>query len=549
MRTIVTLNLGRRLRSELCSNVLFIAVDDMRPSIGAFNFSLAHTPNMDQLAREGMVFKRAYVQYAFCAPSRNSFMSGRRPDTTRVWNFYDHFRQPVYAPGGGAGGEDWLSLPEYFKTHGFLTLGSGKLYHPKVPPDNDCPKSWTDGCQTKPTYDYYCPECTPPACPSSSASGSPNGQFGCVVQDPPGVYFSADRYSPANYTLCAADTDKNESRFEMQLEDMRIRDAAIRHLTAAKEAIDAGKFENFFIGAGLHKPHVPWIFPKEFLEFYPDNIEDIPLASDTYAPVDMPPVAWHFPADVQGISIKANGTANMTRSRVFRRGYYAAVSYTDFNIGRMLASLKGLGFEDSTVVIVFGDHGWQLGEHDTWAKMTNFEVALRTPLIIRAPWMKNSIGRVTSVLAEAVDFYPTLAELAGLPSPVVMGEDINGTSLVPVFENPDHISVKSAAFSQFAKPSLKNPYSFWPTPQRNETEIMGYTIRVNDWRYTCWFEFDNTAIIVKTGAIIGRELYDHAGDPGELDWAGEHVNVVADKANSNVVEDLHAKILSYIQLK
>ena len=126
--------------------------------------------------------------------------------------------------------------------HPFAVLAPTYVAHRtrQVPPDNDCPKSWTDGCQTKPVYDYYCPECAPPACPSSSASGPPNGQFKCVVQDP--------QSSP--YTLCAADTDKNESRFEMQLEDMRIRDAAIRHLATAKQAIDAGKFENFFIGAG-----------------------------------------------------------------------------------------------------------------------------------------------------------------------------------------------------------------------------------------------------------------------------------------------------------
>ena len=269
-------------------NVLFIAVDDMRPSIGAFNFSLAHTPNMDALASSGMVFKRAYVQYAFCAPSRNSFMSGRRPDTTRVWNFQDHFRQPTSAPGGGAGGEDWVTMPEYFKNNGFLTLGSGKLYHPQVPPDNDCPKSWTGGCG-KDAFDYFCPECTPPYCPSSSATGGPNGQFKCIVEDPVG-----------EYTLCAANTSKDETRFEHQLEDQRIRDSAIKHLTTAKEQIDGGKFKNFFVGCGLHKPHVPWIFPKEFLDFYPENLADIPLANDTYAPVGMPPMAWHFPADVNG---------------------------------------------------------------------------------------------------------------------------------------------------------------------------------------------------------------------------------------------------------
>merc|ERR1712166_1482262 len=129
--------------------------------------------------------------------------------------------------------------------------------------------------------------------------------------------------------------------------------------------------------------------------------------------------------------------------------------------------------------------------------MTNFEVALRTPLIIRAPWMKNSIGRVTDVLAEAVDLYPTLAALAGLPDPRAdANQQINGTSLMPVFENPDNIEIKDAAFSQFAKPQKKQPFLFWPTPARNATEIMGYTVRVADWRYTCWFGFDGSKVKV-----------------------------------------------------
>jgi len=180
----------------------------------------------------------------------------------------------------------------------------------------------------------------------------------------------------------------------------------------------------------------------------------------------------------------------------------------------------------STAVVTFGDRklssslclffpkaqaaasdGWQLGEHDTWAKMTNFEVALRTPLIIRAPWMKASIGQTTSVLAEAVDFYPTLAALVGLPAPKSAGQQINGTSLVPAFDDPEgSAGMKDAAYSQFAKPSRARPFVFWPTPQRNATEIMGYTVRVDEWRYTCWFGFDGVTQTPNRDEIIGREL-------------------------------------------
>jgi arylsulfatase A-like enzyme len=223
-------------------SVLFITVDDMRPSIGAFNFSLAHTPNLDKLASEGLTFKRAYVNYAFCAPSRNSFMSGRRPDTTRVWNFQNHFRED----GVGA---SWRSLPEYFKSHGMITMGSGKLYHPTVPPDNDWPKSWSTDPGLRA---YYSPECMPPKCPHSVApfnhtqlDGEPSGEFHCTSEDPPGL---PRERANQRATACPANTTADESRWEYQLEDQRIRDSCAAQLEAA-----AAQGKGFFLGCGFHK--------------------------------------------------------------------------------------------------------------------------------------------------------------------------------------------------------------------------------------------------------------------------------------------------------
>ena len=528
-------------------NVLFIVVDDMRVNIGAYNFSLAHTPHLDNLAKSGLTFKRAFVQYAFCAPSRNSFMSGRRPDTTRVWNFQDHFREQGV-------GNNWLSLPQYFKSKGYITMGSGKLYHPTVPPDNDWPKSWT----TTPNHTYYSPECLPPRCPHSvpprghhQLANKPNGIFHCLSTDPPNDNTSA----PAGQrsTSCPANTTANETRFKYQLEDQRIRDSCTDQLEqVATELNSDDSVPGFFVGCGFHKPHVPWQYPAEFLEHFPKNLDDIPLADDTFAPTDMPDVAWHFPGDVHGLDIKFNGSCNATRARNFRRSYYAAISYTDYNIGLVLKKLDDLKLTESTVVAVIGDHGWQLGEHDTWAKMTNFEVALRIPMIVRVPWKTASIGKVTNVLAEAVDLYPTLAVLANLANPKIQGEQINGTSLVPVFDAPekDHFDLKDAAYSQFAKGSIANPFVYWPTPARNETEIMGYSIRTDQWRYTCWFGFDKIQIVPMTDHILGRELYDHRDDVGEdIDWKGEHFNVVSNAKYANVVTELHAKILKYIQLR
>ena len=216
-------------------NVLFIAVDDMRTNIGAYNYSLAHTPNMDALAASGLVFDRAYVQYAYCSPSRNSFMTGRRPDTTRVWEFIDHFREP----GVGA---DWVSMPEFFKNQGYLTLGGGKLFHPANNDsnvgmaDNDWPASWS------PNYDYF--DNQPPNDPHTCSNAGDESQ-----------------------TWCMANVAKEDSK----LSDQKIRDNCLSHLRLAANltAKKGGHFSNFFVGCGFHKPHVPWVVPEEFFDLLP----------------------------------------------------------------------------------------------------------------------------------------------------------------------------------------------------------------------------------------------------------------------------------------
>eukprot|EP00730_Choanoeca_flexa_P007361 TRINITY_DN12321_c0_g4_i3.p1 TRINITY_DN12321_c0_g4~~TRINITY_DN12321_c0_g4_i3.p1 ORF type:complete len:605 (+),score=134.73 TRINITY_DN12321_c0_g4_i3:2-1816(+) len=483
-------------------NVLFIAVDDFRPNIGAYNFSLVHTPNLDHLAATGLRFDQAYVQYAYCAPSRNSFMSGRRPDTTQVWNFINHFREPAI-------GAAWQSMPEYFKQHGYLTLGGGKLFHPDVPPLNDFPQSWT------PEYPYF--------------DNQPKN-------DP---YTCAEAWPPHSPTYCEAEVDKDDSK----LTDQKIRDNCLEHL---KLAGSKQEDQPFFVGCGFHKPHVPWVVPKEFYDMIP-AADDVPLAADQYAPIGMPEVAWHWPADVHGIDITFNGTIPPNISHHYRRAYYAAISYQDYIIGQVLSELEELHLDNNTVVMFFGDHGWQLGEHDTYAKMTNFELATHIPLIVRAPHKTNSTGKSTSVLAEAVDFYPTLAELAGLPDPKSEGQNINGTSLVPIFDNPDYADFKPAAYSQFGKISnfsVENHFL------RNQTNIMGYTVRVPDWRYTCWFGWDHTEVKINQSDVLGRELYDHHEDTGLwLDFPGENINVVDRPEHESIVNQLHAMVMEYIQLK
>ena len=541
----------------LAKNVLFLAVDDMRPNLGAYNFSAygrvgdpgvkSHSPHLDKLAGEGMLFSRAYVQYSFCSPSRNSFMSGRRPDTTKVWEFLDHFREPA------VGGDAWVTLPQFFKEHGYATYGAGKLYHPNMPPNNDVPLSWS------PETLYVTPH---------------DDNFTCAFQGPQ-LIGKQDLPPAKHYVWCEINTAANSSTLYGQ----KVRDACIAHLRLAKNASASAR--PFFVGCGFHKPHAPYHAPREFFDALPPpSTMGLPL--DPYAPVGMPDVAWHPYADTGmgkliGMTPAFNGTVNLTKLQVWRRAYYAAISYTDHNIGMVLNELDALGMAENTIVVVFGDHGYQLGEHATWSKMTNFELGVRIPLIIRAPFYPTSAGKESSVLAEMVDIYPTLADLAGLPPPrsVRGAEGINGTSLAPVFHATTvddatgarlravSRALKRAAFSQFAKigasagPGFPWGTSVRPEFHRNQTELMGYTVRTDEWRYTAWFRFDNDTNRagnqfgrVLINESLGTELYDHRGDTCMwLDWPGENLNLVNFTAHAATVKALHAQLLDYIQLK
>lgn len=508
-------------------NVLFFVIDDMRANLGAYNYSLAHTPAIDRLAATGLRFDHAYVQFAWCSPSRNSFMTGRRPDTNRVWEFKDSFRE--VGPVG-----DWVTLPEYFKKHGYLTLGSGKLFHPVEPgkenwgmDNNDYPASWSE------EFPYV--------------EAKDDGDHICLNGDP-----AEEHNEKGKRTLCIADVRKEDS----VLSDQRVRDSCVQQLRlAANFSARAGsKYRFFFIGCGFHKPHVPWTVPKEFFDVLPLQVGAYPLAEHPYAPTGMPPIAWHEPGDVGGMNQSFNGTSgNETRARLYRRSYDAAIAYTDYNIGRVIEELDALHLANDTLVVLFGDHGWNLGEQALWSKMSNFELATHTPLIMRAPWKATAVNSTTAALVELVDLYLTLVELAEVPSPQLQGQKLNGTSLAPLFDDP-RTSVKDAAFSQFAKTGTNlegdfDPFNVNPKYSRNQTSVMGYSVRTDSWRYTAWFGFDDDRL-VPNSTILGRELYGHRGDTGLwLDFPGETRNLADDQGYSTIAKALHERITEYIQLR
>ncbi|XP_062507937.1 iduronate 2-sulfatase-like [Corticium candelabrum] len=453
-------------------NVLYIVVDDLRPQLGAYGQSEMYTPNIDKLASQSLVFERAYCQQAVCAPSRNSFMTGRRPDTTKAWNFIDHFREAGV-------GLNWSSMPQYFKNHGYFSSGVGKLYHKNLPPDND-PPSWSDLKQ----FPYYW----------GNPQGCPNHTSSCPL--------SRETY---NFT------DMNSTAIMMQ------------HMHYAAQHRDTP----FFLGIGFHKPHLSWRFPQEFLQHYP-NASNITVAKHLMTPAGMPTVAYHtcIPpsryTDLHKYEHNISVPYPVEVQQHLRQGYYSAVSYMDSLVGEVLRELDSLGLSNDTIVAFHADHGWQLGEHNEWCKQTNFELAARVPFMIRAPGYEAAAGKKTSSLVELVDVFPTLVELAGLPP---CQENLEGKSLAPLFKDSTK-SVKNVSLTQYPRcGNVKTGADNCGGVKRTDFEYMGYSIRTDRYRYTEWVEWNGKKLQPNWENVIGKELYDHQGDEENDFDAFENENV------------------------
>eukprot|EP00730_Choanoeca_flexa_P012161 TRINITY_DN346_c0_g1_i2.p1 TRINITY_DN346_c0_g1~~TRINITY_DN346_c0_g1_i2.p1 ORF type:complete len:522 (+),score=71.18 TRINITY_DN346_c0_g1_i2:2-1567(+) len=474
MNQIVLLLMG--LRSSVMAkserlNVLYFVVDDYRNEVAeAYQQSDIKTPNLDKLAETGLVFDRAYCQQAVCSPSRNSFMSGRVPDRTKVYDNANgvNFRNV---------GPDWITMPEHFKRHDFITLGGGKTFHPNSPPNWDEPKSWS---QDKPYFPFE--------------------QSKCKYMTTLGSWCS-----PSN----------NYSDFY----DYRLASHTIELLDYAHSQPDA----NFFIMAGFRRPHGPWRMPRDFWDMY--KTEDIQLAPNMNYTTNAPDLAYfqtsmttppHTPDGYPGGPGQyTTYLTNISRpldfdlQREAKHAYYSAISWMDSQVGRVLQHLEDLGLASTTIVVLHGDHGYHLGEHNMWHKFTNFELTDRVPLIIRAPNKPRSQGQHTQVLAELVDMYPTLAILSNAPPP---RDQLDGTDISAVFDDPSKTSIKHAAYSQYPRcPKHDEPQ--WTgngCGQEASKGYMGMTIRTADWRYTSWMPFKtNMSDVDWNGDPLAIELYDH----------------------------------------
>jgi len=459
-------------------NVLFLVSDDLRPELGCYGNPIIHSPNIDRLAQRGMVFDRAYCQQAVCSPSRTSLLTGCRPDTTRVWDLRTHFRKNIPAV---------VTLPQLFKQHGYTTLGLGKVYHGGL----DDPASWTIQARQF-EQQFGKPESRRPSHSPSRASDADDRDAPDRFLNVTGAKLTKTDRGPA----FEATDDPPNGGAEGRLADLAIE--ALRQFKAAGKP--------FFLAVGFHKPHLPFVAPRAYWALY--DPAKIPPAPNRFLPKGAPPFAladrnelWSY-SGVPDVSHLPDDYA-----RLLKLGYYAAVSYMDAQLGRVVDELDRLGLGDNTIIVLWGDHGWKLGEHDRWCKHSNVENDTHAPLILSAPGMR-ARGRHTRALVEFVDIYPTLAELAGLPLP----GHLEGTSFKPLLDDPEQ-PWKTAAFSQY------------PRTYQGQ-RLMGYSMRTDRYRFTRWVDRHDPS------KVVAVELYDHQTDPQE------NVNIANDPANADLVARL-----------
>ena len=465
-------------------NVLFIVVDDLRPELGCYGFDYIKSPNIDRIAKKGVTFNRAYVQQSVCSPSRTSVMTGLRPDTTKVFDLVTHFR--VAQPNA-------VTLQQNFMNHGYFVQGMGKIFHGSL----DDKPSWSVPWQVPKGETYMLPE----NLPKTDAKTQVKPDIGSEVTPPENKVKSKKKKksggedggkSKGSYYEC---TDVPDDTYQ----DGKVADLAVKTLGELSK-----KSEPFFLAVGFIKPHMPFVAPKKYWDLY--DPAKITLATNPFLPKGAPDYAIN-PNDgeiraYQGVP--PQGVFPVDLARNFKHGYYAAISYTDTQVGKVLDELDRLKISDNTIVILWGDHGWKLGEHMAWGKHTNVENDTNAPLIISVPGMKNA-GKRTNALVEFIDMYPTLSELAGLPIPTA----VEGTSFKPLLDDLSR-PWKPAAFSQYPRSG----------------NLMGYSMRTDKYRFTVWVSASDHS------KVDAMELYDEQADPQE------NTNIANDPANAALVAKL-----------
>ncbi|MEM1221641.1 MAG: sulfatase [Verrucomicrobiota bacterium] len=438
-------------------NVLFIAVDDLRPELGCYG-SRAITPNIDKLAASGMRFDRAYCNQAVCGASRTSLMTGLYPEYTneRSYHVKDWRKRWAHV----------VTLNQHFTQNGYTTVGLGKVYHGRIKSDEVDVDHWTTWIVSE-EGQYY-------ADPRSKESIRETSSL------VPGK--SVIRYGSA--TEAADVPDEAYYDGSLALEGAR----QLKRIASEKAP--------FFLAVGFAKPHLPFNAPQKYWDLYKRDSFSMPLN------IGIPPEYPEWAANVYACELRGysdippanDGPASIFSDDLNLRlihGYFASVSYVDRNIGVLLDALEDSGMANNTIVVLWGDHGFKLGEHSSWCKHTNFEIDTRVPLIIRDPRV-NTANRSTEALVEFIDLYPTLSEMCGLLTP----PHLQGRSFAPLFEDPS-LQHRNSAYSSY-------PH----TTSDSKKKVIGHSIRTSRYRYTEWWE-------VGTDQVINQILTDLIVDPGE----------------------------------
>ncbi|HQX53923.1 MAG TPA: sulfatase-like hydrolase/transferase [Planctomycetaceae bacterium] len=443
-------------------NVLLICIDDLKPVLGCYGDATAKTPHLDAFAKRSVLFEAAYCNQAVCSPARNTLMTGLRPQTLGIYDLGTHFR---------VGAPDAVTVAQYFRDNGYETHGLGKILHTGHGNTDDA-ASWSVPHWNPKAAQYQLKES------QADKLASKNGPRGTATE--------------------SADVDDDAYG------DGQIANEAVRRIDAAAKA-DA---KPFFIAVGFLKPHLPFVAPKTYWDLY--DPATLPMPQVTEPPKDAPSYAPQFGGELRQYSdMPLSGPISSADTRHLIHGYYAATSYTDAQIGKVLKALDESGAAKNTIIVVWGDHGWHLGDHGMWCKHTNYEQAARIPVLVAAPGC--AAGQKTNSLIETVDIYPTLCELAHLP----VREGLDGISFASILKNP----------SATTRDSVIHVY---PRGSR-----LGRAIRTERYRMVEWKAPGDSADSAEF------ELYDYQADPLETE------NIAASQLD--VLKDMQAILATHPQ--
>ena len=480
-------------------NVLFIAIDDLKPTLGAYGDTYAITPNLDKFSENATVFNNNQCQWAVCGPSRASLMTGKRPDYTKVRDLKTRMRDV---------NPNILSIPQYFKQQGYYTLGNGKIYDPRCVDKGADTPSWSEPFHKvgnlkypvafgEPTFGYYQDPKIKAKIKALIKEGEAKG-----VKKP--QKYARNKYKPP-FESTVGVPDEAYTDGAIRVEGLQMLDK-----------VSQNPNQPFFLAIGFKRPHLPFVAPKKYWDMY--DTSKIPYAKFQHKAANDVDMAYHQSNELQSYKDPENIEYTINEEDLLSvdkniqekliQGYYACTSFVDVQVGKVLDKLKEKGLDKNTVVVIWGDHGWHLGDHSLWNKHSNFEQATRSPMMIYSPNSKKPI-KVNSP-TEFVDMFPTLCELAGIPVP----ENLDGTSLASLVKGQTK-SVKKVAVTQISR-----------------GKKMGYSFRSNQYRYTVWLK-DNLLSTTKVtpNDIYAEELFDYKNDPLETVNFANDAAYTAIKAN------------------